>query len=96
LGCDLNDPASLEAFLQAKELRETNVQKARERKGMHQPMRTRSGKQTPVATDGHRLMQWSSTSWKERPTICVAKVEIEEAQAHAAFNKLLPWGISLD
>jgi hypothetical protein len=27
-GCNLNDPASLEAFLQAKELRKTNVQKA--------------------------------------------------------------------
>ena len=32
-GCDLNDSASLETFLQAKELRKTNVQKSRERRG---------------------------------------------------------------
>jgi len=32
-GCDLKNAASVEAFLQAKELRKTNVQKVRERRG---------------------------------------------------------------
>jgi hypothetical protein len=45
-GCNLNDPASLEAFLQAKELRKTNVQKFRERCGMHQPAHTRHDKES--------------------------------------------------
>src|SRR5690348_8839297 len=35
-GCNLNDPKSVKAFLMAKELRKTNVQKARERGKNHQ------------------------------------------------------------
>ena len=41
-GCDLSNEASVEAFLQAKQLRKTNVQKSRERRGLASNAPTKS------------------------------------------------------
>ena len=48
-GCNLNDPESVKAFLEAKELRKTNVQKARERgKNRQEDGRRSAGPSVPT------------------------------------------------
>jgi hypothetical protein len=93
-GCDLNDPASLEAFLQAKELRKTNVQKAKERRSRagtgagnkkastDRPLPTQKGNgEVPVGKRGAQF--------------ALQRLEIEEAQAHARLQQALVSGDQL-
>ena len=98
-GCDLNNSASLEAFLQAKELRKTNVQKSRERRGIHQPVRTRSSKQAPVATERHRPMpngNGEAAVEKTGAQFALRRLESEEANAQERLQQALAAGNQLE
>ena len=101
-GCDLNDPASLKAFLQAKELRKTNVQKARERRGMRQPMRTRRDSQSRGSAQNaqrHINGPFESTSNGELPPPgkrgaehALRRLEDSEEEAHRRLQVALDRG----
>ena len=90
-GCDLNDPASLKAFLQAKELRKTNVQKAKERRSR---VGTRAGNKK--ATTEHPLPTQNGNGevpvGKRGAQFALQRLELEEAQAYARLQEALAKG----
>jgi hypothetical protein len=102
-GCDLNDPASLEAFLQAKELRKTNVQKSRERRGRVRdrgPVRFRRDKESHNVTFSNGPQTGSDLRGngdlgpigKKGAAAALERLEASEERAHARLEAALTRG----
>ena len=90
--CDLNNEASVEAFLQAKELRKTNVQKVRERRGGS----TQAARAQSQCAPQRRLEPVGNGDLppvgKKGAAAALERLEASEERAHARLEAALVHG----
>ena|ERR1700741_114696 len=87
-GCRIDDPRSVRAFIAAKQLRKTNVQKARERRGTQQEASprvqgSRRARSEPVGNGELPL------AGRRGAAAALERLEIAEERAHARLERAL-------
>jgi hypothetical protein len=90
-GCNLNDPESVKAFLEAKELRKTNVQKARERARNRQDNHREDGMRTTGSSTSLGNGEGPVAS-RKGAAAALERLEAAEESAHRRLEAALASG----